>query len=348
MINITSSPFGETADGRAVTCWTMQNDAGMTVRALDYGCTLQSVLVPDRDGKPVDVILGYDDIAGYEAGSCWLGAFVGRYANRIKNAAFTLNGKDYSLSRNDGENHLHGVFDRRVFSATAENGALVLRYTSPDGEEGYPGTLEVTVTYTLTEDNALILDYRAVTDADTVVNLTNHSYYNLDGPTGGTVLAQTVRLAASRFTEAGPDTTPTGRILDVGGTALDFRREKAIGRDIASGEDQLRLCSGYDHNFILDREQPGFAFGGAAHSEKTGIEMTFSTTQPAVQFYAGNFLAGDAAACGKGGVRYPKHGGFCLETQHYPCSPNFPDFPSAVLRPGEEYREITEYRFSIR
>ena len=347
MIRITSEPFGSTKEGRAVARWTMENDAGMAVRVLTYGCTIQSIVVPDRNGNPVDVVLGYDDLAGYEAGSCWFGAFVGRYANRIKNAAFTLNGKEYSLPKNDGPNHLHGTFERRVFDAAAEDGALVLRYVSPDGEEGYPGALTVTVTYTLAEDNALRLGYRAATDADTVVNLTNHSYFNLSGAGRGDVLGHLLQLDASRFTDADGESIPTGRVLSVAGTALDFRREKPIGRDLDDEDLILRLCGGYDHNMILDKPA-GFARGGAAYSPDTGIEMTFSTTQPAVQLYSGNFVAGDAAPCGKDGARYPKRGGFCLESQHYPCSPNFPDFPSTVLRPGEEYHELTEYRFGIR
>ena len=346
-MNITRESFGRTEDGRAVTRYTMTNGAGMTVRVLDYGCTVQSVIVPDRTGSPVDVVLGYDDIDGYEQGSCWFGAFVGRYANRIKGAAFTLGGKTFSLPKNDGENHLHGTFDRRVFEAFPGDGALALRYESPDGEEGFPGTLHVTVTYSLTEDNALVMDYRAAADVDTVVNLTNHSYFNLSGAGSGDVLGQHLRLRSSRVTEVGEGTLPTGRILSVEGTALDFRAGKPIGRDIAADEPSLRLCSGYDHNYILDKE-PGLSLCGEAYSPETGIAMAFSTTQPAVQLYTGQFVAGDAAPCGKNGVRYPKYGGFCLESQHYPCSPNYPEFPSTLLRPGEEYREITAYRFSVR
>lgn len=345
MTTLFTEPFGVTGNGRAVTRWTLQNSRGMVVRVLDYGCVIQSVLVPDRAGRPVDVVLGYDDLAGYEAGSCWFGAVVGRYANRILGAAFSLNGRTYSLSKNDGPNHLHGVFERRVFAAGAEDGALVLRYTSPAGEEGYPGTLSVAVRYTLTEDNALRLDYRAVTDADTVVNLTNHTYFNLDGEGSGDVLAQRVWLNASHIAEIGPGAVPTGRIVPVS-AALDFRREKAIGRDIGRRSRQMALAGGYDHNYILDKP-PGLARCGGAYSPATGIRLLLATTQPGVQFYSGNYVDGDGAPCGKGGVRYPKRGGFCLETQRYPGSPNFPDFPSAVLRPGEEYHEITEYRFSV-
>lgn len=346
MSTITKAPFGVTADGRAVTRYTMKNSGGMTVRVLDYGCVIQSLEVPDRNGAPVDVVLGYDDLAGYEAGTCWFGAFVGRYANRIKGAAFSLNGTTYALHRNDGENHLHGTFERRSFAASEEGEKLVLRYTSPAGEEGYPGALAVTVTYELREDNTLVLDYRAVTDADTVVNLTNHSYFNLAGQTGGDVLDQRLCLRASRFTEGDEHTTPTGRILSVEGTALDFRAEKALGRDLDDRDPVLALCGGYDHNLILDKE-PGRP-DGTAFSPATGIEMTFSTTQPAVQLYSGNFVDGDGAPHGKNGLRYPRRGGFCLESQHYPCSPNFPDFPSTVLRPGELYHQVTEYGFGLR
>ena len=347
MTSLCHEPFGVTADGRPVTRWTLRNGTGMTVRVLDYGCVIQSIEVPDRSGRATDVVLGYDDLAGYEAGTCWFGALVGRYANRIGNAAFSLDGRTYALPKNDGENHLHGTFERRVFSASEEDGALVLRYVSPAGEEGYPGTLAVTVTYTLTEDNALVLDYRAVTDAPTVVNLTNHSYFNLDGQGRGDVLSQRLWLSASQVTEIAPGTVPTGRLLPVAGTALDFRAEKPIGRDIGADEAQLRLCGGYDHNYILDKG-PGLVPCGGAYSPATGIEMTFATTQPGVQLYTGNYVQDDAAPHGKGGVRYPRHGGFCLESQHFPDSPNRPDFPATILRPGEEYHEITEYRFGVR
>ena len=348
MTKITTSPFGVTADGQTVTRFTMENGAGMTVRVLDYGCTVQAVVVPDRHGAPTDVVLGYDDIAGYEAGTCWYGAFVGRYANRIKNAAFTLDGTTYPLPKNDGENHLHGTFERRIFTAKTDGGRLILRYESPDGEEGYPGRLSVTVIYTLKEDNALRMEYRAAADADTVVNLTNHSYFNLAGQTGGDILGHSLALAASRFTEGGEGAVPTGRILPVEGTALDFRREKTLGRDIFRDERQLVLCGGYDHNLVFDKDPGVFAVCGRAYCPDTGIGMTFSTTQPAVQLYSGNYVDGDGAAHGKNGLRYPRRGGFCLESQHYPCSPNYPEFPSTVLRPGEEYREITEYAFDVK
>ena len=342
MTEIKAAPFGTAAGGDAVTAFTMKNSAGMSVRVLDYGGTVQSIVVPDRNARPVDVALGYDDIAGYEKGSCWFGAFVGRYANRIGNAAFSLGSREYHLPKNDGPNHLHGVFAHRIMEAEIRDDALILRLSSPDGEEGFPGTVQVTVTCRLTEDNALRLEYRAVTDRETVLNLTNHTYFNLSG--GGDVLDHVLKLNASRFTEAGPGLIPTGRILPVGCTVLDFRAEKPIGRDLFSGDPLLAVCGGYDHNYILDRTSDAC---GEARCDKTGIALTFSTTEPGVQLYTGNYIDTDAAAFGKKGVRYPRYAGFCLEAQHYPDSPNRPGFPSTVLRPGEEYRQTTEYRFSI-
>lgn len=345
MTRITKAPFGVTGDGRAVTRYTMENETGMIVRVLDYCCTIQGVVVPDRDGRPVDVALGYDDMAGYEAGSCWFGAFVGRYANRIGGAAFTLNGKNFTLPKNDGANHLHGTFERRVFAASAEEEALVLRYESPDGEEGFPGALSVTVTYALTAGNTLRMEFRAVTDADTVVNLINHTYFHLSGAGNGDILDHILTLDADRVAEIGAGTLPTGRLLPVEGTAFDFREAKPLGRDIFSGEAQLVLARGYDHHFV--RASEGFAPCARAHSPASGITLTVATTQPGLQLYTGNFVDGDAAPRGKGGVRYPRHGGFALETQHFPDSPNQPGFPSTVLRPGEEYKEVTEYRFTV-
>ena len=261
MTEITKEPFGITREGRAVTRYTMRSAAGMLVRVLDYGCTIQSVIVPDRNGRPVDVVLGYDELTGYEQGSNLFGAVVGRYANRIRGAVFTLDGREYALPKNDGGNHLHGTFDRRVFDAAEAEGALVLRYVSPDGEEGFPGTLSLTVTYSLKEDGSLVLDYRAVTDRQTILNLTNHSYFNLSGEGSGDILDQRLRLNASRFTEIGAGTIPTGRILSTEGTALDFREEKSIGRDIGADEEQMRLAGGYDHNLIAE---PGVPLRGEA------------------------------------------------------------------------------------
>ena len=250
MVKIYEERFGETKSGKTVTRYTMENAAGMAVRILDYGCTIQSILVPDTEGIRRDVVLGYDDIDGYEAGSCYIGAFVGRYANRIKDAAFTLDGKGYHLSKNDGNNHLHGSYSFEMFSGSVEEGKLVFRRTSPAGEEGYPGTLQMEVIYELREDNALVIQYRAVTDEDTVVNFTNHSYFNLNGD-GGDVLGHTLMIGADYFTETDGESIPTGRILPVEGTPLDFRKEKLIGQDIFSEYQQVRQCRGFDHNYVL-------------------------------------------------------------------------------------------------
>ena len=343
MTDIRSERFGTTRAGREVLLWTLRSGAGAEVGVLSYGCTVQRILMPDRSGKQIDVALGYDTLGGYEDGTCYFGAFVGRYANRIKGARFTLNGKEYTLEKNDGENHLHGIYCRQVFDGAVEDDALVFRGVSPDGEEGFPGTLRFAVSYRLTEDNTLEIDYRAETDADTVLNFTNHTYFNLNG--GGDVRGHRLTVYADRFTEGDAQTLPTGRILRVGGTPMDFRSGRVIGEDIESDYEQLRLCRGYDHNFLI-RGTPGtLRKMAAAQGDVSGIRMEAATTQPAMQLYTGNYIDCDAAACGKGGVRYPRYAGFCLESQHYPCSPNFPDFPTTVLHPGEVYRETTAYRF---
>lgn len=340
---ISSEPFGVTAAGEAVTRFTMKNDAGMEISVLDYGCTVQRILVPAASGERIDVALGYDSLDCYEKGISFFGAFVGRYANRIKGAAFWLNGTHYALEKNDGENHLHGVYSRQVFDASTEDGALTFRRVSPDGEEGYPGTLQVSVRYRLTDNNALEIEYLAQTDADTVVNFTNHTYFNLNG--SGDVLGHRLMICADRFTEGDAQTLPTGRILRVTGTPMDLRAGRRIGEGIESDDEQIRLCRGYDHNFVLNGEAGSLRKMAAAEGDVSGIRMEAWTTQPAMQLYTGNFVDLDAAPCGKGGVRYPRYAGFCLESQHYPCSPNFPDFPSTVLHPGETYREKTVYRF---
>ena len=352
---IEKESFGKTKDGEAVFRYSLRNSRGMCVRILSYGCVIQSILVPDRDGRATDVVLGYDDLSGYEAGSCFFGTFVGRYANRIKGACFSLNGKTYHLEKNDGENHLHGAYCRQVFDGNVVRNAsaggcgagesLVFTRISPDGEEGYPGTLSLEIRYSLTEDNALEIEYAATTDADTVVNFTNHSYFNLNG--GGDILGHTLRLASDRYTEADAQTLPTGRILSVEGTPMDFRAGKRIGQDLLSGWEPLQTASGYDHNFILDENAGMLRTFARCAGDISGITLEALTTQPAVQLYTGNYVDGDAAPFGKGGVRYPRYAGFCLETQHYPCSPNFPEFPSTVLRPGERYREKTVYRFGL-
>ncbi len=341
MINISSRPFGFTSAGEAVTLYTLENSAGMSVGVLDYGCTVQSLRVRTPGGECVDTVLGCGDVAGYENGICFFGAFVGRYANRIKGARFVLDGREYALPPNEGENHLHGVLTKTLFRAVPGADCLELSYLSPDGEEGFPGDLDIRVKYTLTEENGLIIGYTAVTDAPTVLNFTNHSYFNLNGHGSGDILGHSLWLGADFFTEGGEGTLPTGRILPVRGTPMDFTREKTVGRDIGAGYEQLRMCGGYDHNYILNGAAGELRRVALLRGERSGLSMECCTTQPAMQLYTGNFVDAE----GKDGARYGRYSGLCLETQHYPCSPNFPQFPTTVLRPGETYRETTVYRF---
>ena len=346
-MSVRKEAFGTLSTGEQVKRYTLSNGT-VSVSVLDYGCTIQSILVPDREEKLVDVVLGYDSAAGYEKGNSSFGAFVGRYANRISNSRFPLNGKMVLLTPNEGENHLHGILGRCLYEAECGENSVTFRRHSPAGEEGYPGALDITVTCELGKDNALKLDYRATSDADTVLNLTNHSYFNLSGHDSGGVGDQMLRLNADQITPVGPGSIPTGAFMEVAGTPFDFRAPKPLGRDIDAEDEQLRLGSGYDHNYVLTKpglEQP-FA---VAESGKAGIVMECYTTQPGVQFYSGNFIEDDAAkGMGKGGVSYGRRTGFCLETQHYPDSPNRPEFPSVLLKAGEEYHEVTVYRFRTR
>jgi aldose 1-epimerase len=346
MINILPESFGTTKDGRPVTRYTMVNSNGVGVRILSYACAVQSIFVPDKNGDFRDVVLGYSSIEGYETGTACHGSFVGRCANRIKDAQFTLNGKTYHLEQNDGKNHLHGALTRRVYNSYTDGDAVVFRFISHPSEEGYPGILSVELRYRLTEDNALEIEYRATSDEDTVINLTNHTYFNLSGD-GSDILDHILRLDADRFTEVNSETLPTGNILSVDATPLDFRTAKPIGRDIFADEEQLRLCRGYDHNFILNKENGECKLFAEAVSPKTGITLSAYTTEPGVQLYTGNFLDTDAAPSGKNRTRYPRYGGFALEAQHYPDSPNHPEFPSVVLKKGEKYYQKTVYRFSV-
>jgi len=348
MVMVQSKEFGQTRAGQKVTAFELRNGSGMCVRILDFGGTVQSITLPDRRGIPTDVVLGYDDVESYENGSCYYGAVVGRYANRIGNARFVLDGKEFLLEKSPGEsNHVHGVFNKRLFEASADGGALTLCYVSPDMEEGFPGNLTVEVRYRLTEDNALEITYRAVTDAPTVLNLTNHSYFNLNGQDGSTILDHKLRLNSSYFTEYEASFAQTGRIISVDNTPLDFREEQGIGARFGDDYPQLRLCTGYDHNMILDGKAGELKQIGAARSDKSGICLEAFTTEPAVHFYSGNYMHFDLVTSGKSGIKYPKNGGFCLEAQHYPDAVNHPHFPSTVLRPGEVYRQKTAYRFSV-
>ena len=345
MTTIVSKEFGHTKDGRKVTAFEMRNENGIFIRILDFGCTIQSIVLPDRNGTPTDVALGYDDVASYEEGSCFYGAIVGRYANRIKGGHFVLDGKEYQLEKNspDGTNHIHGVFAKRLFDAKVEGETLVMHYLSPALEEGYPGNLDFTVRLTLGEDNALTLDYEATTDQVTILNVTNHCYFNLDGIDGGTVLDHRVWLNCIAFTEYSDTFTPTGRIIPVEGTPLDFRKEQLVSDHFNDDYQQLRICTGYDHNMIIDGKDGELKPIGTIKSDKTGISLEAFTTEPAIQFYTGNYIQFDTPL-GKNGVRYPKHAGICMEAQHYPDSINHPNFPNTILRPGQTYRQKTIYR----
>lgn len=345
MRQIYEEEFGVTKNGEKVYRYTLENSNGMQVKIISYACAIQSILIPSADGSLTDVVLGYDDIGGYEEGGCFYGAFVGRYANRIKNAEFSLNGKTYRLEANNGPNHLHGAFAHNVYKGSAEDGKVKFEIVSPKEEEGYPGNLSGTVEYSLTDDNELVIVYQMETDEDTVINLTNHSYFNLNGQNGEDILGHTLRLDSDYFTEGDAQTLPTGRILPVKDSPMDFTCKKQIGADISADYPQLTMCQGYDHNFIIRRDGEGLVLFAEAEGEKSGIRLRAYTTQPAFQLYSGNYVQDDTAAHGKNGIRYPKHGGFCLETQHYPCSPNYPDFPSTVLHTGEVYREVTHYQF---
>lgn len=345
MVTIFTKEFGRTKDGQKVSAFELSNGTGMSVRILDFGCTVQSIVVPNREGIPTDVVLGYDDVASYENGSCFYGAIVGRCANRIKNARFMLDGKEYQLEKNEGENHNHGVFNKRMFDAHIDGETLILRYTSPDMEEGYPGNLNVEVCYKLCDDNALEIRYKATTDAPTILNLSNHSYFNLNGQDGSTILDHKLRLNSSNYTEYDETFAQTGRLISVENTPLDFRNEHVIGARFYDDYPPLRVCTGYDHNMVLDGKEGEFKLIGVAKSEKSGICLEAFTTEPAIQLYSGNYMHFDPVPKGKNGVHYPKNGGLCMEAQHYPDSINHPNFPTTVLRPGEVYTQKTVYRF---
>ncbi len=347
---IQKSDFGKTADGTAVSLYTLTNSKGMEARIITYGGAIVSLKTPDRTGKMGDVVLGYDNLAGYTGGKAFFGALVGRYANRIAHGQFSIDGKPYNVPKNDGENALHGGvrgFDKRVWTARAlPDGALELTYVSQDGEEGYPGKLTASVTYTLTDQNALRIHYAAVADKPTVVNLTNHSYFNLKGD--GDILGHLVTLNADVFTPVDAGLIPTGELKSVDGTPFDFRRARTPGERINQADEQLKIGKGYDHNWILNRT-PGVSLGLAARVEEAGVSgriMEIYTDQPGIQFYTGNFL--DGSEKGKDGKVYNHRSGFCFETQHYPDSPNHPKFPSTLLRPGQKYETTTEFRFSAK
>jgi aldose 1-epimerase len=346
----TRAPFGA-VDGKEVFLYTLRNKSGMEARITNYGGILVSLLVPDRSGKPGDVVLGYDSLSSYLKATPYFGAIVGRYGNRIGKARFTLDGKDYVLNANDGPNTLHGGlkgFDKVVWDADGDAPAtqpsLTLSYLSKDGEEGYPGSLKATVVYTLTDSNELRIDYAASTDKPTVLNLTHHSYFNLAGAGSGDILSHELMLNADKFTPIDSGLITTGELKPVGGTPMDFRTVAAIGSRIDARDDQLRFGRGYDHNWVLNRSGEGLSLAARVSEKTSGRVMEVWTTEPGVQFYCGNFL--DGTNIGKGGKAYAYRTGLCLETQHFPDSPNKPAFPSTVLRPGENFKSTTVYKFS--
>jgi aldose 1-epimerase len=345
-------PFGTTPAGESVEAFTLRNPSGLEVRLMTYGGIILSIRVPDRDAQLADVTLGFDTLDEYLAGSPYFGALVGRYANRIARGRFTLDGHEYTLARNDPPNHLHGGvrgFDKVIWAAEPfgdERGAgVALSYTSPSGEEGYPGTLDVRVTYTLTDGDELAIDYHATTDAPTPINLSQHTYFDLGGDDSPDILGHRLTLAASRFTPVDATLIPTGELRAVAGTPFDFTTPVAIGARIGATDEQLRLAGGYDHDFVLDRP-PGDALFIAARLEHppSGRVLEIATTEPGIQFYSGNQL--DGSLVGKRGRRYGRHSGLALETQHFPDSPNHPSFPSTILHPGEEYRSRTVWKFA--
>lgn len=346
---ISQQPFGQTPDGRKVTLYTLRNSKGAEARISNYGGLVTSLKMPDRNGKLADVVLGYDDLAGYLKETPYFGAIIGRYGNRIAKGEFTLNGEHYKLATNNGPNALHGGlkgFDKVVWEpkviVSPDGPALELKYVSADGEEGYPGRLSVTAVYTLTDDNALKLEFSATTDKDTVVNLTQHSYFNLAGR--GDILNHVVMIPADRFTPVDETLIPTGELRLVQGTPFDFRVPTAIGARINQDNEQLKFGGGYDHNWVLNKPLGKYGLAARVTEPITGRVLEVYSTEPGLQFYTGNFLEGTIT--GKDGWVYQKRSAFCMEPQHYPDSPNQKNFPSVVLKPGQTYRHTMMYKFS--
>ncbi|MBK9313987.1 MAG: galactose mutarotase [Acidobacteria bacterium] len=341
--------YGKLPDGTAVDLYTLANRSGMEVKITNYGGIIVSIKTPDRNGRMGDVVLGYDNLDGYVTRNPFFGCLVGRYGNRIGKARFSLSGVEYKLASNNGQNHLHGGlkgFDKQVWQARALDDAtgLELKYLSKDGEEGYPGNLSVTVTYTLGDDNSLKIDYLASTDKETVLNLTNHSYFNLAGE--GDILGHEMMIDADRFTPVDSELITTGELRAVAGTPFDFLKPTPIGARIDADDEQIVFGKGYDHNFVLNHKPGEMGLVARVYEPKTGRQMEVFTTEPGVQFYTGNFL--DGSIRGKSGRIVERRSGFCLETQHFPDSPNKPQFPSPVLKPGETYKTSTSFRFSAR
>lgn len=350
---VQEQPFG-TWEGRPITLYTLTNSHGLEVHAMNYGGIILAIRVPDRKGEFADVVLGHDSLEGYTPNPPYFGAIVGRYANRIANGTFTLDGKTYNLPKNDGPNTLHGgttrTFDRVVWDAEPLKGKTGVAFTflSKDGEEGFPGNLKMKVTYTLTDGNALIIDYEATTDKATPINVSQHSYFNLKGEGNGDILDHEVMINADKFTPVDKTLIPTGELRPVKGTPFDFTKPTKIGARIDDNYEQLVLGHGYDHNFVINShpEQNGLKLAARVHEPTSGRTLEVWTTQPGVQFYTGNFL--DGKVIGKNSHAYQRRNGFCLETQHFPDSPNHPDFPSTILKPGETFHQTAVFKFSAK
>ncbi|MBE6070643.1 MAG: galactose mutarotase [Clostridium butyricum] len=349
-MSITEKNFGKTKDNIDVKLFTLTNKNGMSAEISTYGGTIVSLMVPDKNGNFDDVVLGYDNITSYENGDKFFGALIGRCGNRIEHGKFKINDKDYSLAINNGPNHLHGGikgFDRVVWNAeilSDQNNQLKLSYFSMDGEEGYPGNLDVTVIYTITDDNSLEIKYKAVSDKDTVVNLTNHSYFNLSGHASGTILNHKLMISADTFTVNDEFSIPTGEVRNVVGTSMDFTELKSIGAHIDSDDEQIKFGCGYDHNWLLNSNGDISKLSAKLIDESTGRVMNMYTTTPGVQFYSANFL--DGSDVGKGNIPYVKRSGVCLETQFVPNAINNDKFDSPLLKANEEYNHTTIYKFS--
>lgn len=350
-----STASAQVKDFDSIKLYTLKNESGMTVRVTNYGAIITSIIVPDRNGKQADVALGYDRVEDYinAVDKPYFGAVVGRYGNRIAKGEFTLDGETYSLLQNNGENHLHGGaigFDKVVWAVDeyVEGKSLTLSYLAKDKEEGYPGNLELIIVYTLADDNSLVVDYHATTDKATPINVTQHTYFNLKGEGQGTILDHKLMLNAKTFTPVDESLIPTGEMPAVAGTPFDFTTAKAIGRDIDQQNEQLVFGLGYDHNWILNKDgkEGELSLAAQVHEPSSGRVMEIYTTEPGIQFYCGNFL--DGRLKGKSGKPYVHRGGFCLETQHFPDSPNQPNFPSTILKPGETYESKTVFKFSAK
>jgi aldose 1-epimerase len=351
-LRISQRVFGKLPDGRSVDIYTLKNKKGLEVEITNYGGAVVAIRTPDRRGQVDDIALGYSDPAGYAADKAYFGALIGRYGNRIALGRFKLNGVEYKLAQNNDPNHLHGGvvgFDKVVWRAVEvprrDGAALKLTYLSKDNEEGYPGNLAVTATYILTEANELRIEYSATTDKATVVNLTHHSYFNLAGAGSGDVLGHVLKINADRFTPIHATLIPTGELKAVKGTPFDFNQPTAIGSRINQADEQLVHGSGYDHNFVLNKSGKKLSLAANAYEPSSGRVLEMWTTEPGVQLYTGNFLDG---VQGKAGKVYNRRGGFCLEAQHFPDSPNQPSFPSTVLKPGQRYTQTTIYKFAVR